>query len=45
MKDGSAAFGINKAQCEKIVLDTFGEGGIVVRPSYIVALGDTTDHF
>ena len=45
MKDGSAAFGINKAQCEKIVLDTFGEGGIVVRPSYIVGPGDTTDRF
>jgi NAD-dependent epimerase/dehydratase family protein/TAT (twin-arginine translocation) pathway-exported protein len=29
-KDGSAAFGTAKAQCEKIVLDTFGEGGIVV---------------
>ena len=45
MKDGSAAFGINKAQCEKIVFDTFGEGGIVVRPSYIAGPGDTTDRF
>ena len=44
-KDGSAAFGTAKAQCEKIVLDTFGEGGIVVRPSYIVGPGDTTDRF
>jgi 2'-hydroxyisoflavone reductase len=45
MKDGSASYGIQKAQCEKIVLDTFGEGGIVVRPSYIVGPGDTTDRF
>ena len=45
MKDGSAAFGINKAQCEKIVFDTFGNGGIVVRPSYIAGPGDTTDRF
>ena len=45
MKDGSAAYGVNKANCEKIVLDTFGEGGIVVRPSYIVGPGDTTDRF
>jgi 2'-hydroxyisoflavone reductase len=44
-KDGSAAFGTAKAQCEKIVLDTFGDGGIVVRPSYIVGPGDTTDRF
>jgi len=44
-KDGSAAFGTAKAQCEKIVLDTFGEGGIVVRPSYIAGPGDTTDRF
>ncbi|HUQ82665.1 MAG TPA: NAD-dependent epimerase/dehydratase family protein [Gemmatimonadaceae bacterium] len=45
MKDGSAAYGVNKAQCEKMVLETFGEGGIVVRPSYIVGPGDTTDRF
>src|SRR5687767_6938554 len=44
-KDGSAAYGTAKAQSEKIVLDTFGEGGIVVRPSYIVGPGDTTDRF
>lgn len=45
MKDGSAAYGVNKANCEKIVLDTFGQGGIVVRPSYIVGPGDTSDRF
>jgi len=44
-KDPSAAYGTAKARCEKIVLDTFGDGGIVVRPSYIVGPGDTTDRF
>src|SRR5688572_9409603 len=44
-KDGSAAYGTAKAQGEKIVLDTFGQGGIVIRPSYIVGPGDTTDRF
>src|SRR5690242_9654301 len=44
-KDGSVAYGTAKAKCEKIVLDTFGQGGIVVRPSYIVGPGDTTDRF
>ena len=44
-KDGSAAYGTAKAQCEKIVFDTFGNGGIVVRPSYIAGPGDTTDRF
>jgi 2'-hydroxyisoflavone reductase len=45
MNDGSASYGVQKAQCEKIVLDSFGDGGIVVRPSYIVGPGDTTDRF
>ena len=45
MKDGSAAYGINKSKCEKLVLDAFGQGGIVIRPSYIVGPGDTTDRF
>ncbi len=44
-KDPSAAYGTAKARCEQIVLDTFGEGGIVVRPSYIVGPGDTSDRF
>jgi 2'-hydroxyisoflavone reductase len=44
-KDGSVAYGTAKARCEKIVLDTFGQGGIVVRPSYIVGPGDTSDRF
>ena len=44
-KDGSESFGVMKANCEKIVLDTFGDRGIVVRPTYIVGPGDTSDRF
>jgi 2'-hydroxyisoflavone reductase len=44
-KDGSATFGVAKAQCERQVHDTFGDRGIVVRPTYIVGPGDTTDRF
>ena len=44
-KDGSETYGVNKARCEKIVADTFGERGLVVRPGYIVGPGDTSDRF
>ena len=44
-KDGSAVFGANKAACERVVLDAFGDRGVVVRPTYIVGPGDTTDRF
>ena len=44
-KDGSETYGVNKATCEKIVADTFGERGLVVRPGYIVGPGDTSDRF
>jgi 2'-hydroxyisoflavone reductase len=44
-KDGSATFGANKAKCERQVLTTFGDRGVVVRPTYIVGPGDTTDRF
>jgi nucleoside-diphosphate-sugar epimerase len=44
-KDGSATFGVAKARCERQVRDTFGDRGIVVRPTYIVGPGDTTDRF
>ena len=43
--DESAAFGVSKARCERLVLDAFGEHGVVVRPTYIVGPGDTTDRF
>jgi 2'-hydroxyisoflavone reductase len=44
-KDGSESFGVQKAQCEEIVRAAFGKGSIVVRPSYIVGPGDTSDRF
>ncbi len=44
-KDGSADYGVAKALSEREVLDTFGDRGLVVRPTYIVGPGDTTDRF
>lgn len=44
-KDGEEAFGVMKAQGERYVLDAFGERGLVVRPTYIVGPGDTSDRF
>jgi 2'-hydroxyisoflavone reductase len=43
--DGSEAYGVAKARSEREVLQTFGERGLVVRPTYIVGPGDTTDRF
>ena len=44
-KDGSETFGVAKARCEREVLLTFGDRGIISRPTYIVGPGDTTDRF
>ena len=44
-KDPSATYGAAKAQCERITMEAFGDRGIVVRPTYIVGPGDTTDRF
>ena len=44
-KDLSATFGVDKARCEQLVLAAFGDHGVVVRPTYIVGPGDTTDRF
>jgi 2'-hydroxyisoflavone reductase len=44
-KDDSATFGAAKAQCERQVVKVFGNRGIVVRPTYIVGPGDTSDRF
>ena len=44
-KDGSEAYSVRKSKCERLTLETFGNGGIVVRPTYIVGPGDTTDRF
>jgi len=43
--DGSEAYGVAKARCEREVQQTFGERGLVVRPTYIIGPGDTTDRF
>lgn len=44
-KDGSASFGVAKARCERQTLKVFGDRAIIVRPTYIVGPGDTTDRF
>lgn len=42
---GGAAFGPNKAEAERIVHETFGDRGLVVRPGLIVGPGDNSDRF
>jgi 2'-hydroxyisoflavone reductase len=44
-KDESAKFGVAKANCEHLVQAAFGADAFVVRPTYIVGPGDTTDRF
>jgi nucleoside-diphosphate-sugar epimerase len=44
-KDPSAAYGVRKAQCERLTRAAFGDRALVVRPTYIVGPGDTTDRF
>jgi len=44
-KDPSETFGVAKSQCERQVFKVFGDRGVVVRPTYIVGPGDTTDRF
>src|SRR2546423_3036669 len=44
-KDGSETYGVAKARCEREVLQAFGDRGLVVRPTYIVGPGDTSDRF
>lgn len=44
-KDGSATFGVAKARCERQARTVFGDRAIVVRPTYIVGPGDTSDRF
>lgn len=44
--DGSAPqYGHQKARCEAIVKEVFGDRGTVVRPGYICGPGDVTDRF
>ena len=44
-KDGSETFGVNKALCEQQVQRVFGDRTVVIRPTYIIGPGDTTDRF
>lgn len=44
-KDGDETYGVSKRQCELEVLRVFGNRGVVVRPTYIVGPGDTSDRF
>ncbi|HEY2376501.1 MAG TPA: NAD-dependent epimerase/dehydratase family protein [Gemmatimonadaceae bacterium] len=44
-KDESETYGVAKARCEKEVRDAFGDRALLVRPTYIVGPGDTTDRF
>lgn len=43
--DGSEAYGVAKASCERIVREAFDERSVIVRPTYIVGPGDPTDRF
>jgi 2'-hydroxyisoflavone reductase len=44
-KDGSEAYGVAKARCEHEAQEAFGTRALIVRPTYIVGPGDTTDRF
>jgi 2'-hydroxyisoflavone reductase len=44
-KDESAAYGVAKARCEKETRRVFGDRATIVRPTYIVGPGDTSDRF
>ena len=44
-KDGSETYGVAKARCEREVQQVFGDRAVVVRPTYIVGPGDTSDRF
>jgi 2'-hydroxyisoflavone reductase len=44
-KDESESFGVDKAKCERQTMKAFGNRAIVIRPTYIVGPGDTSDRF
>jgi 2'-hydroxyisoflavone reductase len=44
-KDFSETYGVAKARCEREVQQAFGDRALVVRPTYIVGPGDTSDRF
>jgi 2'-hydroxyisoflavone reductase len=43
--DADEAYGVAKTKCERQVMSVFGDRGLVVRPTYIVGPGDTSDRF
>lgn len=43
--DADETYGVSKRQCELEVMRVFGDCGVVVRPTYIVGPGDTSDRF
>lgn len=44
-EEGADSFGVNKSQAEQTTRDVFGSGAIIIRPTYIVGPGDTSDRF
>jgi 2'-hydroxyisoflavone reductase len=44
-KDLSESYGVAKAKCEREVQEAFGSRALIVRPTYIVGPGDTSDRF
>ena len=44
-KDESETYGVAKARCEQQVREAFGDRALIVRPTYIVGPGDTSDRF
>jgi 2'-hydroxyisoflavone reductase len=44
-KDLSETYGVSKARCEEEVREAFGNRALVIRPTYIVGPGDTSDRF
>lgn len=44
-EEGADSFGVNKSQAEQTTRDVFGKGAIIIRPTYIVGPGDTSDRF
>lgn len=44
-EEAADSFGVNKSNCEQIVRDVFPSGTIIIRPTYIVGPGDTSDRF
>jgi len=44
-EEGADSYGVQKAQSEQLARAAFGDGAIILRPTYIVGPGDTTDRF